>query len=231
MGKWSTKAMLQFWELPESAEDISTLFSPSDIRRTRDKSLGNLETLILAVTARLFSLRDDPSFPDSDTAPESHALNCIRILTRILPFLYEADHLEDWESKFFWSGRRKRLRRGPTEESEVLFDESQPDQETLPETSGDVAEEARPLAEELIDTLTDMLFYAGFTLPRTENAKNKVTYAIWQSGVGCHTSIATSKELENNRCEVLKLLLTMASKSMFMPASRYFCSWKFRLQD
>ncbi|KAI9793425.1 MAG: hypothetical protein M1816_000318 [Peltula sp. TS41687] len=208
-----------FWELPENTEDISTLFSPSDIRRTRDQSLGNLETLILAVTTRLFTLRDHASFPDSDVAPENHALNCIRILTRILPFLYEADHLEDWENKFFWSGRKKHLKRRTTGESEVLFDESRPDQEALPETSRDDSQEAGPLAEELIDTLVDMLFYAGFTLPRNQDAKNKVTYAIWQSGVGCHTSIATSKELENNRCEVLKLLLTLASKSMFMPAS------------
>lgn len=211
--------MLQFWGLPESTEDISTLFSPSDIRRTRDKSLGNLETLILAVTARLFSLRDHPSFPHSDVAPESHALNCIRILTRILPFIYEADHLEDWEDNFFWSGRKRGLGRRTTGQSEVLFDESKPDQDALLETSRDDSEEAGPLAEELIDTLIDMLFYTGFTLPRARDAKNKVTYAIWQSGVGCHTSIATSKELENNRCEVLKLLLTLASKSMFMPAS------------
>lgn len=85
-----------------------SLFSPADIRRTRDGSPENLETLILAVTSRLFILRHHPSFPDPEIAPEQDALNCIRILTRILPYIYESDRLVEWEEKFFWGVRRKR---------------------------------------------------------------------------------------------------------------------------
>ena len=103
----------QFWELPESSEDIFSLFSPADIRRTRDTALENLETLILAITSRLFILRHHPSFPDPEFAPERDALNCIRILTRILPYIYEAEQLQDWEDKFFWGVRRKRTRFEP----------------------------------------------------------------------------------------------------------------------
>jgi len=77
----------------------------------------------------------------------------------------------------------------------------------------------KPLAEELIDTLIDLLFFADFTLPRPQNSKNKVTYAIWQSGVGCNTSIGTSKEFESNRTEILRLLLTLTSQSMYMSAN------------
>jgi hypothetical protein len=33
-----------FWELPESTEDVFSLFSPADIRRTRDNNLANLES-------------------------------------------------------------------------------------------------------------------------------------------------------------------------------------------
>jgi hypothetical protein len=72
------------------------------------------------------------------------------------------------------------------------------------------------LAEELIDTLMDLLFFADFTLPRTQNSKSKVSYAIWQSGVGCNTSVGTSKEFENNRIEILRLLLALTSQSMYM---------------
>ncbi len=213
---------MQFWELPENAEDVFTLFSALDIRRTRDTSLKNLETLILAVTSRLFALRDHPSFPHPELAPERDALNCIRILTRLLPFLYEADNLTQWEDRFFWGTRRDVVRNGNAGEAEVLFDGSKAEDRVSARTSDDESEDARPLAEELIDTLIDFLFYSDFTLPRSQNGKRKVTYAIWQSGVGCHTSIATSKEFENNRCEVLRLLLTIASKSMYMPASRFW---------
>jgi hypothetical protein len=67
-----------------------------------------LETLILAISSRLFVLRHHPSFPDLELAPERDALNCIRVLTRILPYIYESEQLHEWEERFFWGVRRKR---------------------------------------------------------------------------------------------------------------------------
>ncbi|KAI0544091.1 high-temperature-induced dauer-formation protein-domain-containing protein [Xylaria curta] len=203
-----------FWELPESSEDVFSLFSPADIRRTRDRAIENLETLILAVTSRLFILRHHPSFPDAEFAPERDALNCIRVLTRILPYLYEVDSLQAWEDKFFWGTRRKRTRRSAIA-NEVLFDESQEDRQDV-KPPVDEFEDAKPLAEELIDTLVDLLFFSDLTVPRQPHGKPKVTYAIWQSGVGCNTVVPTTKEFESNRCEILRLLLTLASQSMYM---------------
>ncbi|KAJ3571013.1 hypothetical protein NPX13_g5526 [Xylaria arbuscula] len=206
-----------FWELPESSEDVFSLFSPADIRRTRDRAIENLETLILAVTSRLFILRHHPSFPDAEIAPEKDALNCIRVLTRILPYLYEADNLQSWEDKFFWGTRRKRTRRSAIA-NEVLFDEAQEDQEDKQDAKApvDEFEDAKPLAEELIDTLIDLLFFSDLTVPKQPQGKPKVTYAIWQSGVGCNTVVPTTKEFESNRCEILRLLVTLASQSMYM---------------
>ena len=206
-----------FWELPESTEDVFSLFSPADIRRTRDNNLANLETLILAVTSRLIVLRNHPSFPDPELAPERDALNCIRVLTRLLPFLYEADHLESWEDTFFWAERRKRSRRGQLLKSEAIFDESNPD--PTPTESESEFTRANPLAEEIIDTLIDLLFFSEFTLSKVQGGKNKVSYAIWQSGVGCNTPVVSTKEFESNRTEILRLLLTFASKSMYMSAA------------
>lgn len=206
-----------FWELPESSEDIFSLFSPADIRRTRDNALENLETLILAVTSRLFILRHHPSFPDADIAPERDALNCVRILTRVLPYVYEKESLQQWEDRFFWGARRKRTRKASLA-TEVLFDEAQDGQQQKPPTK-DEFEDARPLAEELVDTLIDLLFFSDITVPKQPHGKPKVSYAIWQSGVGCNTTIPTTKEYESNRCEILRLLLTLSSQSMYMPPS------------
>ncbi|CCX09737.1 high-temperature-induced dauer-formation protein-domain-containing protein [Pyronema domesticum] len=207
---------LSFWELPESADDVFTLFSAADIRRTRDTHLENLETLILAITSRLIALRNHPSFPDPEQAPERDALNCIRILTRLMPFIYEAEQLENWEEKFFWGGRRRRVQK--TTGSEVIFDESNPEQEEEAEF-----EDAPPLMEELLDCLVDLLFFQGFTLPPVQGTKggnnNKVSYAIWQSGVGCNSPVGTTREGENNKIEILRLLLAITSKAMYMPAS------------
>lgn len=97
----------------------------------------------------------------------------------------------------------------------MLFDEGQED----PKPPTDEFEEAKPLAEELIDTLVDLLFFSDLTVPKQPHGKPKVTYAIWQSGVGCNTAVATTKEYENNRCEILRLLLTLASQSMYLSPS------------
>lgn len=206
----------QFWELPESTEDVFSLFSPVDVRRARDSSLPNIESLILALTSRLFTLRHHRSFPEAEVAPEKQALNCIRVLTRILPFLYEADHLEVWEDTFFWTKRKRRVK-GQIAKPEVLFDESLKEEEPQ---AGDQErfEEVRPLGEELVDTLIDLLFCIGFTLPYTERSRTRITYAIWAKGVGCNTSMSASKEMESNRIEILRLLLTLSSKSLYMPA-------------
>lgn len=139
------------------------------------------------------------------------------MLTRLLPFIYEADHLAAWEDRFFWGARRKRSRRGQSA-SEVIFDEA--DLEQTPTQDVPQFEEAKSLAEELIDTLVDLLFFSEFTLPKSAPGKGKVTYSIWQSGVGCNTPVSTTKEFESNRTEILRLLLTFASKSMYMSASR-----------
>lgn len=134
-----------------------------------------------------------------------------------MPFIFEADRLEAWEQQFFWTPRRKRVRQH-SKKGEVVFDGENTEQTTAEEQSQ--FEEVKPLAEELIDTLVDLLFYTDFTLPRVPGKHEQVHMSIWQSGVGCNSAIGTSKELENNRMEVLRLLLTLSSKSMYTPASK-----------
>ncbi|KAL2152051.1 hypothetical protein VTH82DRAFT_5235 [Thermothelomyces myriococcoides] len=204
-----------FWELPESSEDIFSLFAPADVRRTRDNALENLASLIRAVTDRLTALRHHPSFPDPDQAPDREALNCIRVLTRVLPFIYEKESLQQWQDELLWSPQRKPAGKASAT-NEVLFDGATDAQH---KASSDNTEDAKPLAEELIDTLLDLLFFSDFTVPKAPQGKPKVTYAIWQSGVGCNASIPTTREHESNRSEILRLLLTLASHSMYLAPS------------
>lgn len=204
-----------FWELPESTEDVFSLFSPTDIRRARDNSIGNIETLIHSLVSRVRDLKHHRAFPHPEVAPEKHALNCIRVLTRVLPFLYEAENLESWRERTFWEKRRRPAKRKIARKSEVLFDEVRQQDHHEPEAE-EQFEDIQPLGEELVDTLVDLLFYTDFTLPPNDRTRSKVTYSIWQSGVGCNTQMNSSSQLESNRCEILRLLLTMSSEALYM---------------
>ena len=202
-----------FYELPSTADDIFSLFTSADIRRARDSSLKNFETLVCTLISKLSWLRQHRSFPQPDVAPEIHALNCVRVLTRVLPYIYEDEKLEGWEEAFFWEKRRRRRAGG---RAEVLFDDNE--REPKDRNPEDEYEDVRPLGEELIDTLIDLLFLVGFTVPPTARSRTRVTYAIWQQGVGCTTSMKATKEMESNRVEVVRLLLTLTSKSLYLPS-------------
>ena len=202
-----------FYELPNTPDDIFSLFTSTDIRRARDSSLKNIETLICTLTERLSWLRQHRSFPQPDLAPEKHALNCIRVLTRILPYIYEDEKLDGWEEALFWEKRRRKKTGG---KAEILFDDTKT--QTHDDAQHSEYEDVRPLGEDLIDNLIDLLFLVGFTIPSSERSRSRVTYAIWQRGVGCTTTMHATKEMESNRVEVLRLLLTLTSKSLYLPA-------------
>lgn len=228
----------RFYQLPESAEDVFALWSPNDLRHLTNNTDNaspdaqgnspptpkkNAETLIYVVIARLEALQTRQVHADPHTPIAPEVLNCVRVLTRLLPYIYEADHLAAWEAKFFWEPRKatsvwdkKHNRRGP------LFDGLDPSKK-LPEGTGN-DEIDRPLGERLVDLLINYLFLPSFALPKKVDTNGNpdlhVSYSIWQSGIGCKQSQGMTKENERNAMEVLRLLLTLSSRMMYLPSSR-----------
>ena len=161
----------RFYQLPESADDVFALWSPNDLRHLTSNSSTaqgarandhpcpqkNAETLIYVVIARLEALQARQIQADPQTPIASEVLNCVRILTRLLPYIYEADHLAAWETKFFWEPRKatwiwdkKYNRRGP------LFDGLRPSKKLSEGSENDEID--RPLGERLVDLLINYLF-------------------------------------------------------------------------
>jgi hypothetical protein len=138
-------------------------------------------------------------------------------LTRVLPFVYESEQLEKWEEKLFWERRKQKVT--TTSKPDVIFDGSNGDESLNTPEQESESEDIKPLGEELIDTLVDLLFFSDFTLPKSPPGKPNVSYAIWQTGVGCHTPVQSTKEYENNRREILRLLLVLCGKAMYMPGN------------
>ncbi|KAG0248420.1 hypothetical protein BG011_000101, partial [Mortierella polycephala] len=242
---------VQFWTLPESADDVFLLVGSQDIRRVRDEARENLECLVEKTLAHLFQLCESPEFL-TPHAPAAQVLNCIRILTRIFPFIFESDELMDWEDRYFWTPQTvvvSTTQYGnsiPTpattdttsspagagvgigvtaNESEIqpaappsMTGESGTDQSHAVAPQGQLEERSAPLhGQRLIKTLLDLLFSPGFTLPTARETRDRVSYVIWETGVGTSTPIGTSKELDDNRTEILRFLLVLFSRSMYIP--------------
>lgn len=78
----------ELWKIPSSAEEVFELIDPDAARRLRDERFDNLATLFTQATAQLCQIVETPYNIYFD-----QALNCVRVLTRILPFLLEKGDL------------------------------------------------------------------------------------------------------------------------------------------
>ncbi|KAK9446675.1 high-temperature-induced dauer-formation protein-domain-containing protein [Limtongia smithiae] len=218
-----------FWQVPDTADDIFSLFSPIDVRRARDIALPNLEHLIISSVARLvFLLRNSQlhyatasTLPADAAAPASkprlsaaqatrETLNCMRILARVMPFVFEKTDLEQWQHTLFWG-------------TPISVAAQFAPKGTRP-PAGEVAEDDienddRPIGAAMIDSLTDLLFLPGFAIPIVSGHDPTVAYTIWETGIGSTTPIGTTHQLESNKIETLRTLLVITSKALYSPAN------------
>lgn len=83
------------------------------------------------------------------------------------------------------------------------------------------------LGSRLTTTAVELLFYAGFTIPWTEDQvthqsevsviASRRQYTIWEKGVGSSTDLpGCTKEHESHRSEVLRLFLVLLSKTIYV---------------
>ncbi|KAI9273545.1 high-temperature-induced dauer-formation protein [Helicostylum pulchrum] len=186
-----------FWTLPESVDDVYTLVGSTDIRRARDGAKENLETLIDKIMQQMHL-----QLHSTNPVQTSNLLNCCRVLTRIIPYIFESPECIDWENNFFWTSRLVEKPDDGQKKSEQYI--------TLP-----------PRAETLISLTLECLFLAGFTLPPTMTTEeSRVNYVIWETGVGSSTPIGSSRDNDMNRTEVLRLLTVLLSRSMYITPSQ-----------
>ncbi|KAF1822772.1 uncharacterized protein K489DRAFT_318710 [Dissoconium aciculare CBS 342.82] len=225
----------QFYTLPESAEDVFALWSPNDLRaltrntvdlrpplHTQIAPRKNLETLIYTTIARLQAFQRPQDSDNAQLTPVAEILNCMRILTRLLPYLYEADHLKDWQQDFFWKPRRPtRVLGGTDGRTPIYFDGLDPRKKF----QRDEIEQAigTPIGETLLELIIDYLFFPGFAIPRRVREDGtldtEIVVKVWQSGIGSNKSLNCTKEHEKHQMETLRLLIALSSKPMYTQTS------------
>ncbi|KAF2864569.1 hypothetical protein K470DRAFT_254202 [Piedraia hortae CBS 480.64] len=231
----------KFYQLPETADDVLALWSPNDLHaltltRPDDRPLPNtqvhprknLETLVYTCISRLHHLQALSANAEQQRSSSLEALNCIRMLTRAFPYIYEAEHISQWEHRFFWKPQTpqqvwdKRNNRpgswvdGLNPQADLDLTSDGPSEEHASEKVLDP-----PLGEQLIDILVRYLFWPGFTLPKKQStdgsSEQRADFRIWNSGIGCRYSAGMTKENEKNAVEVLRLLLSLCSRQMYIP--------------
>ncbi|KAJ3254637.1 hypothetical protein HK103_007047 [Boothiomyces macroporosus] len=158
------KQLELFYTLPETTEDIFNLCAHKDIRSAIEKQPQNVTLLIEALIDRLEKFIKEP-------VETKEASNCVRLLTRILPFIFEAQG--NLENNIFWL------------------------------VKGDTC------------MVSQLLFLRGFTIPSSKQNTPHVQYIIWQKGIGASTAPPAIKEEIVNRIEVMRLLLTLLSRTMY----------------
>ena len=74
----------ELWKIPSSAEEVFELIPAHAARQLRDERFENLATLFTQAVAQICQIVETPYSIYFD-----QALNCVRVLTRILPFVLE----------------------------------------------------------------------------------------------------------------------------------------------
>ncbi|KAK6109919.1 High-temperature-induced dauer-formation family protein [Brugia pahangi] len=174
-----------------SAADIFSLITAEDVRSLRDNSPSNLAALCYKTVDRITTACNSPSAISS-----TKVLNCIRLLTRVCPYLFEDS---DWKC-FFWS-------LPPAEENEQF-----PHQPL-----------AYALISALTDllfcpefTVSSLRNHPGGS--DDLSAIDSCEY-IWEAGVGFATKPPQVAEHDQRRTEILKLLLTCFSEVIYVSVS------------
>uniref|UniRef100_A0A182RY23 Protein HID1 n=1 Tax=Anopheles funestus TaxID=62324 RepID=A0A182RY23_ANOFN len=184
----------QFWcEHNTPVQDVFALVPANEIRKVRDVMPKNLATLCYKATERMVRAVDNSCRTQGE---QQTVLNCVRLLTRILPYVFEDVQWKD----FFWS--------------------------SLPSGSEKEETGSVPLAQSLLNAICDLLFCPDFTVvgyrksgPEKAEELNSIDSCeyIWEAGVGFAQSPPRNGSMDSRRTELLKLLLTCFSETMYRP--------------
>ncbi|SPP75134.1 protein HID1 [Drosophila guanche] len=177
----------QFWQGHQTTlEDVFALVTSNEIRQIRNDNPANLATLCYKAVEKLAQAVDSSC---RTQAEQQCVLNCVRLLIRCLPYIFEDEKWRD----FFWSSLPSQEKTMPLAQSllnaicDLLF---------CPDFTVTSTRRAGPeKAEELANI--DSCEY------------------IWEAGVGFAQSPPHNAHMERRRTELLKLLLTCFSEPMY----------------
>ncbi|GLB35297.1 putative dyggve-Melchior-Clausen syndrome protein [Lyophyllum shimeji] len=249
----------QYFVLFDTASDVFSLITPHHVRRALLDAPENVATLIKVVAARLSDLLSDHTFPSSSNAyvaaltspfmkpgngadrnTTKEVLNCIRILQRVLPVVFEVGGESNaFELEVLWKKQEVEMDEESsadpecTETSQFVIEDDgdsegerevpAPPESATPKKKQKQKQQLPSLGEKLFSSILDLLFCCGFTLPTSIQVDHhKINYVIWEKGVGATTDPGPSHVYDSNRNEVLRLLLVLLSRQIYVAPGMLF---------
>ena len=208
----------KFYKLFDSTEDVYTLISQNDIRIGLNNNKLNIYTLIQKLTKKLRLVIYDKGVDKVNEVKE--CLNCCRVLSRVLPIIYESGYFNDiWDVSFIDnnSNNDQYLNEG---DAFVIDDDG--DDNNNEHNKNDDNKTAK-LMDVLISSLIDCLFSIGVCMPDEciappqVNADDRIpiSHLIWTRGVGSSNSLPSSPALQSNRSVVLSTILSAVSQCLY----------------
>ncbi|KAF8448048.1 high-temperature-induced dauer-formation protein-domain-containing protein [Boletus edulis BED1] len=169
-------------------------------------------------------------------------LNTIRVLQRVLPVIFEVEGESNaFELEVLWKKiEADNESQSPAEEVPQFVieddddDGSESGDATRPTSSQGSGSQPKhkillpSLGEKLFSCINDLLFCCGFTLPTKIQVDHyKINYVIWEKGVGTTTDPGPNTQYDSNKTEVLRLLLVLLSRQMYVSPGSLFSKPSF----
>ncbi|GBE82466.1 hypothetical protein SCP_0408500 [Sparassis crispa] len=221
------------YDAPENVATLIRVVTSRLFNLVSDHTFPTPPSVSVASFATSFIRTGTGSAPRNTT---KEVLNCLRVLQRVLPVVFELESdTSRFETEVLWKKEEVREDVGMVERMEpqfVIDDEDEGDdgapegpsnQATTADTKGKLT--LPSLAERLFSCLIDLLFCCGFSLPTKLQVDHyKINYVIWEKGVGSTVDPGPSHAFENNKTEVLRLLLVLLSRQIYAPPASLFSS-------
>ncbi|KAF4576865.1 hypothetical protein EYR36_000537 [Pleurotus pulmonarius] len=218
-------------EAPENVATLIRVISSRLFNLVSDHTFPSASTA--SVTAYATSLiKSGTGSAERNTTKE--VLNCLRVLQRVLPVVFEVEgEASVFELEVLWKKHEAEQVHEEIESQTPQFviddDDDSEDGDarslTFPkEQAGTKPKTLLPsLGERLFSCLIDLLFCCGFTLPpKLQVDHYKINYIIWEKGVGSTSDPGPSFPYDGNKTEVLRLILVLLSRQIYVPPSSLF---------
>ncbi|KAG2115361.1 high-temperature-induced dauer-formation protein-domain-containing protein [Suillus discolor] len=162
-------------------------------------------------------------------------LNSLRVLQRVLPVVFEVEgESNSFELEVLWKkvqvDEDEIVPTAPEQAPQFVIEDDDDGSESGhgSNTQSQIPQLKRTktlpsLGEKLFTCVNDLLFCCGFSLPTKIQVDHyKINYVIWEKGVGSTTDSGPNHAYDSNKTEVLRLLLVLLSRQIYIPPAALF---------